>query len=50
MADTIKAAAGMSVERVYKVKEGRLNVVDLIKGERISTDRQHPARSRPVLR
>jgi carbamoyl-phosphate synthase large subunit len=27
--------AGMSVERVYKVKEGRPNVVDLIKGERI---------------
>jgi carbamoyl-phosphate synthase large subunit len=33
-ADTIEAA-GMSVERVYKVKEGRPNVVDLIKGERI---------------
>ena len=28
-------AAGMSVERVFKVKEGRPNVVDLIKGERI---------------
>ena len=28
-------AAGMTVERVYKVKEGRPNVVDLIKGERI---------------
>jgi carbamoyl-phosphate synthase large subunit len=27
--------AGFSVERVYKVKEGRPNVVDLIKGERI---------------
>jgi carbamoyl-phosphate synthase large subunit len=27
--------AGMNVERVYKVKEGRPNVVDLIKGERI---------------
>ena len=26
---------GMSVERVFKVKEGRPNVVDLIKGERI---------------
>jgi carbamoyl-phosphate synthase large subunit len=26
---------GLSVERVYKVKEGRPNVVDLIKGERI---------------
>ncbi len=31
----IVEAAGMSVERVYKVKEGRPNVVDLIKGERI---------------
>jgi carbamoyl-phosphate synthase large subunit len=29
------AQAGMVVERVYKVKEGRPNVVDLIKGERI---------------
>ena len=27
--------AGMVVERVHKVKEGRPNVVDLIKGERI---------------
>jgi carbamoyl-phosphate synthase large subunit len=27
--------AGMIVERVYKVKEGRPNVVDLIKGDRI---------------
>ncbi len=27
--------AGLHVERVYKVKEGRPNVVDLIKGERI---------------
>ena len=27
--------AGMQVERVYKVKEGRPNVVDLIKGDRI---------------
>ncbi len=27
--------AGLSVERVFKVKEGRPNVVDLIKGERI---------------
>ncbi|PYV96191.1 MAG: carbamoyl phosphate synthase large subunit [Acidobacteria bacterium] len=27
--------AGMSLERVYKVKEGRPNAVDLIKGERI---------------
>jgi carbamoyl-phosphate synthase large subunit len=28
-------AAGMNVERVYKVKEGRPNVVDFIKGQRI---------------
>ncbi|HKO14095.1 MAG TPA: carbamoyl-phosphate synthase large subunit, partial [Acidobacteriaceae bacterium] len=28
--------AGMNVERVYKVKEGRPNVVDLIKGDRIN--------------
>ena len=27
--------AGLPVERVYKVKEGRPNIVDLIKGERI---------------
>jgi len=27
--------AGLAVERVYKVEEGRPNVVDLIKGERI---------------
>jgi carbamoyl-phosphate synthase large subunit len=27
--------AGMNVDRVYKVKEGRPNVVDLIKGDRI---------------
>ena len=33
-ADVIEEA-GMSVERVYKVKEGRPNVVDLIKGDRI---------------
>ena len=28
-------AAGMRIERVFKVKEGRPNVVDLIKGDRI---------------
>jgi len=28
-------AAGLQPERVYKVKEGRPNVVDLIKGDRI---------------
>ncbi len=33
-ADVLEGA-GMSVERVYKVKEGRPNVVDLIKGDRI---------------
>jgi len=33
-ADLIEAA-GMSVDRVYKVKEGRPNVVDLIKGDNI---------------
>jgi len=31
----ILADAGLRVERVYKVKEGRPNVVDLIKGDRI---------------
>jgi carbamoyl-phosphate synthase large subunit len=33
-ADALEAA-GMVVERVFKVKEGRPNVVDLIKGDRI---------------
>jgi carbamoyl-phosphate synthase large subunit len=33
-ADVIESA-GMRVERVYKVKEGRPNVVDFIKGQRI---------------
>src|SRR5205823_8148194 len=33
-ADIIEAA-GMHCDRVYKVKEGRPNVVDLIKGDRI---------------
>jgi len=33
-ADVIESAS-MACERVYKVKEGRPNVVDLIKGERI---------------
>jgi carbamoyl-phosphate synthase large subunit len=33
-ADVIEGI-GLSVERVYKVKEGRPNVVDLIKGDRI---------------
>jgi carbamoyl-phosphate synthase large subunit len=34
-ADVLEGA-GMTVERVYKVKEGRPNVVDLIKGDRIN--------------
>jgi len=33
-ADVIERA-GMTVERVYKVKEGRPNVVDFIKGQRV---------------
>jgi carbamoyl-phosphate synthase large subunit len=33
-ADVIESA-GMPCDRVYKVKEGRPNVVDLIKGDRI---------------
>ncbi len=33
-ADVLQGA-GLAVERVYKVKEGRPNVVDLMKGERI---------------
>jgi carbamoyl-phosphate synthase large subunit len=33
-ADVIESA-GMNVERVYKVKEGRPNVVDFIKGQRV---------------
>jgi len=33
-ADVIESA-GMNVERVYKVKEGRPNVVDFIKGQKI---------------
>ncbi len=32
---TVLQEAGLSVERVFKVKEGRPNVVDLIKGDRI---------------
>ncbi|MDP9263698.1 MAG: carbamoyl-phosphate synthase large subunit, partial [Acidobacteriota bacterium] len=31
----VLSAAGLLVERVYKVKEGRPNVVDLIKGDKI---------------
>jgi carbamoyl-phosphate synthase large subunit len=32
---SVLEAAGLQAERVYKVKEGRPNVVDLIKGNRI---------------
>ena len=35
-ADVIESA-GMSVERVYKVKEGRPNVVDFIKAKKFSS-------------
>ena len=42
--------AGLMAERVFKVKEGRPNVVDLIKGDRIQLDCQHAARSGHVLR
>ena len=42
--------AGLQVERVYKVKEGRPNVVDLIKGERIQLVDQYAARPRAVVR
>ena len=31
----VLSASGLNVERVYKVKEGRPNIVDLIKGEKI---------------
>ena len=37
----------MHVERVYKVKEGRPNVVDLIKGERIHLIINTPHGSEP---
>ncbi len=43
-ADVIEAA-GMNVERVYKVKEGRPNVVDFIKGQPHSTHREHADRA-----
>ncbi len=34
-AEVLEAGLGFAVERVFKVKEGRPNVVDLIKGDRI---------------
>jgi carbamoyl-phosphate synthase large subunit len=45
-ADVIEAA-GMNVERVYKVKEGRPNVVDFIKGQRIQLVINTPAGQDP---
>jgi carbamoyl-phosphate synthase large subunit len=43
-ADVLENSA-MTVERVYKVKEGRPNVVDLIKGERIQLIINTPTRT-----
>jgi carbamoyl-phosphate synthase large subunit len=40
-------AAGMNVERVYKVKEGRPNVVDFIKGQRIQLIINTPSGQEP---
>ncbi len=45
-ADVIEEA-GLKVERVFKVKEGRPNVVDLIKGERIHLIINTPQGSEP---
>jgi len=45
-ADVIEAA-GMNVERVYKVKEGRPNVVDFIKGQRIQLVVNTPSGQEP---
>ena len=42
--------AGLVVDRVYKVKEGRPNAVDLIKAERIQLNRQYAPRPRSLLR
>ena len=47
-ADVIEAA-GMNVERVYKVKEGRPNVVDFIKGQRIQLIVNTPTGIEPWL-
>jgi carbamoyl-phosphate synthase large subunit len=43
----IMEEAGLEVERVFKVKEGRPNVVDLIKGERIQLIVNTPQGSEP---
>ena len=48
-ADVIEAA-GMNVERVYKVKEGRPNVVDFIKGQRIQLIVNTPHGPRALVR
>src|SRR5579871_2701145 len=45
-ADVIEAA-GMNVERVYKVKEGRPNVVDFIKGQQIQLVVNTPSGQEP---
>jgi carbamoyl-phosphate synthase large subunit len=47
-ADLIEAA-GMACDRVYKVKEGRPNVVDLIKGDRIQLIVNTPAGQDPFF-
>ena len=41
--------AGLTIERVYKVKEGRPNVVDLIKGDRIQLIINTPHGAEPWL-
>ncbi len=43
------AAEGLQAERVYKVKEGRPNVVDLIKGDRIQLIVNTPAGQDPYF-
>jgi len=43
------AAEGIQTERVYKVKEGRPNVVDLIKGDRIQLIVNTPAGQDPYF-
>ena len=48
-ADVIEEA-GMNVERVYKVKEGRPNVVDFIKGQRIQLIVNTPTGTRALVR
>ena len=47
-ADVIEAT-GMACDRVYKVKEGRPNVVDLIKGDRIQLIVNTPAGQDPYF-